>query len=145
MPWRRKWQPTPVFLPGIPRTEEPDGLQSMGSKRVRQDWVTSTFREVYEVTLDFFISLSPYLLLMLKEMLKGLDFQSVFIPTVNFLAKNMYKAWGSCLLSVSLYAVSCLILNKQGSRQLSKQGSSIKEVFYQVMHTPQALRPLWWF
>ena len=54
--------------------------------------MTSTFREVYEVTLDFLISLSPYLLLMLKEMLKGLDFQSVFIPTVNFLAKNMYKA-----------------------------------------------------
>jgi len=29
--WRRKWQPTPVFLPGrIPWTEEPGGLQSMG-------------------------------------------------------------------------------------------------------------------
>ena len=145
MPWRRKWQPTPVFLPGIPRTEEPDGLQSMGLKRVRQDWVTSTFREVYEVTVDFLMSLSPYLLIMLKEMLKGLDFQSIFIPTVNFLAKNMYKAWGSCLLSFYLYAVSYLILNKQGSRQLSKQGSSTKEVFYQVMRTPQALRPLWWF
>ena len=35
IPWRRKWQPTPVFLPGkIPRTEEPGGLQSMGSQRV---------------------------------------------------------------------------------------------------------------
>ena len=30
---RRKWQPTPVFLPGkIPWTEEPGGPQSMGSK-----------------------------------------------------------------------------------------------------------------
>ena len=28
---RRKWQPTPVFLPGAsPWTEEPGGLQSMG-------------------------------------------------------------------------------------------------------------------
>ena len=26
----------------IPRTEEPGGLQSMGSQRVRQDWVTFT-------------------------------------------------------------------------------------------------------
>ena len=35
IPWRRAWQPTPVFLPGeIPRTEEPGGLQSMGSQRV---------------------------------------------------------------------------------------------------------------
>ena len=33
--WSRKWQPTPVFLPGeSPWTEEPGGLQSMGSQRV---------------------------------------------------------------------------------------------------------------
>ena len=35
---RRKWQPTPVFLPGeSPWTEESGGLQSMGSQRVRHD------------------------------------------------------------------------------------------------------------
>ena len=34
IPWRRAWQPTPVFLPGeSPWTEEPGGLQSMGSPR----------------------------------------------------------------------------------------------------------------
>ena len=33
--WRRKWQPTPVFLPEeSPWTEKPCGLQSMGS----QEW-----------------------------------------------------------------------------------------------------------
>ena len=33
IPWRRKWQPTPVFLPGkIPRTDEPRGLQSIWLK-----------------------------------------------------------------------------------------------------------------
>ena len=39
MHWRRKWQPTPVFLPGesIPGTGEPDGLPSMGSHRVGHD------------------------------------------------------------------------------------------------------------
>ena len=37
-PWRRAWQPTPVFLPTeSPWTEEPGGLQSMGSHRVRHD------------------------------------------------------------------------------------------------------------
>ena len=40
-PWRRTWQPTPVFLPGeSPGTEEPGGPQSMGSQRVRHDWAT---------------------------------------------------------------------------------------------------------
>ena len=37
-PWRRAWQPTPVFLPGeSPWTEGPGGLQSIGSHRVGQD------------------------------------------------------------------------------------------------------------
>ena len=32
IPWRREWQPTPVFWPGeFPQTEKPGGLQSMGS------------------------------------------------------------------------------------------------------------------
>ena len=35
IPWKRKWHPTPVFLPGeSPWTEEPGELQSMGSQRV---------------------------------------------------------------------------------------------------------------
>ena len=38
MHWRRKWQPTPVFLPGVPGTEEPGGLPSMESHRVGHDW-----------------------------------------------------------------------------------------------------------
>ena len=38
IPWRRKWQPTPVFLPGeSPWTEKPGGLQSIGLQRVRHD------------------------------------------------------------------------------------------------------------
>ena len=33
--WRRKWQPTPVFLPGESQwIEEPGGLQSMGSQEL---------------------------------------------------------------------------------------------------------------
>ena len=38
MHWRRKWQPTPVFLPGESQGWEPDRLPSMGSHRVRHDW-----------------------------------------------------------------------------------------------------------
>ena len=35
IPWRRAWQPTPVFLPGeSPWTEGPVGLQSVGSHRI---------------------------------------------------------------------------------------------------------------
>ena len=34
IPWRKKWQ-SPIWE--IPRTEEPGGLQSRGSQRVRHD------------------------------------------------------------------------------------------------------------
>ena len=44
IPWRRAWQPIPVFLPGEPAwTEEPGGLQSMGSQRIGHNWATNTF------------------------------------------------------------------------------------------------------
>ena len=35
-PWRREWQPTPVFLPG-----KSDGLQAMGSQRVGHGWMAN--------------------------------------------------------------------------------------------------------
>ena len=45
--WRRRWPPTPVFLPGKNTgvffracTENPSELQSVGSQRVRPDSVT---------------------------------------------------------------------------------------------------------
>ena len=39
MHWRRKWQPTPVFLPGESQGRgNPGGLLSMGSHRVGHDW-----------------------------------------------------------------------------------------------------------
>ena len=39
MHWRRKWQPTPVFLPGESQGRgEPGGLPSVGSHRVGHDW-----------------------------------------------------------------------------------------------------------
>ena len=41
IPWRRTWQPTPVFLPGeSPWTEEPGGLQFIESQRVGHKWLS---------------------------------------------------------------------------------------------------------
>ena len=45
IPWRRKGQPTPVFLPIkiIPWTEKTGGLQSMGLQRAGHDRATSLY------------------------------------------------------------------------------------------------------
>ena len=39
VPWRRKWQPTPVLLPR--KSHGRRSLVSMGLQRVRHDWATS--------------------------------------------------------------------------------------------------------
>ena len=43
IPWRRKWQPTPVLLPGKSHGQRSlvGYIQSMGSQRVGFDWATS--------------------------------------------------------------------------------------------------------
>ena len=39
VPWRRKWQPTPVFLPGESHGQRSlAGYSSWGRKRVGHDW-----------------------------------------------------------------------------------------------------------
>ena len=65
--WRRKWQTTPVFLPGEnPWTEEPDEPQSTGSgitKSWTLDWVTNTQTHLYVTAIwkvFFFQSLMYY-------------------------------------------------------------------------------------
>ena len=45
----------------IPRAEEPDGLQSMGSQRVRHDRVTNTFVHFIVIFLLLFLkSITPF-------------------------------------------------------------------------------------
>ena len=46
--WRRKWQPTPIFLPGKSHGRRNlVRLQSMGSQRVGHDWATSLTHSLY--------------------------------------------------------------------------------------------------
>ena len=56
MHWKRKWQPTPVFLPG---ESQGWGLPSMGSHRVRHDWSDLAAAATYLI-MDFscFVSVS---------------------------------------------------------------------------------------
>ena len=44
IPWRRKWQPPPVFLPGeVHGQNSLGGCSPWGSQRVGHDWVTNIF------------------------------------------------------------------------------------------------------
>ena len=57
IPWRRARKPTPVFLSGeYPWPEELGGLQSMGSQRIRHNWVTkhSTLLERDQIYIVIF-------------------------------------------------------------------------------------------
>ena len=60
-PQRRAWQATPLFLPGESHGQRSlAGLQSMGSRRVRWDWVTSTFTSHLLSSVHFSRSVMSY-------------------------------------------------------------------------------------
>ena len=54
MHWRRKWQPTPVFLPGESQGQRSGGLPSMGSHRVGHDWSDLAAAAAATVFMCFF-------------------------------------------------------------------------------------------
>ena len=57
IPWRRKWQRTHsnILAWRIPWTEEPGGLQCMGSQRVRQDGASREERALEGMKCFFYI------------------------------------------------------------------------------------------
>ena len=89
IPWRRAWQPTPVFLPReSPRTEEPGGLQFIWSQRVGHDQATKH---------------SP-LTSLAKTLKSPLDFEEITSQfyrksTLNSHRKNWCWSWNSNALA----------------------------------------------
>ena len=59
-PWRRKWQPIPVFFPGTSHGQRSlVGYSPRGLKRVRHDWATKQWSVCMPVLLSQFIPPSP--------------------------------------------------------------------------------------
>ena len=53
IPWRRKWQSTPVFLPGEShRQRKLEGLQSMGSLLLQSDCSLTTADDYSQIVLN---------------------------------------------------------------------------------------------
>ena len=85
------WQPTPVFLPGeSPWTEEPGGLQSTGSQRVRHDWATK-----HSTAQLAFIEMILFCIFTYKHCVNVGEFMSIFpffcslhsIPSSSYIFK----------------------------------------------------------
>ena len=73
MHWRRKWQPTPVFLPGESQEWDPGGLRSMGSHRVRHDWsdLAAAWTAAHQDSLSFTISWSLLKFMSIESMMSS--------------------------------------------------------------------------
>ena len=89
IPWRRAWQPTPVFLPGeSPRSEEPDGLQFMGSQRVGDDWVSHTHTNLGVVEFK-----PPYSKLCVLHSIVGKGSFSLIVLNLLYLLNALGSMW----------------------------------------------------
>ena len=97
--WRRKWQPTPVFLPGEShRQEEHGGLQAMGSQGVGHKWATDALKASLLQISRFF---PPPLQLRAKDT----DCQENFL-----LLKLDFYSHLFMLFSYSVFALFCVHL-----------------------------------
>ena len=61
----------------IPRTEEPRGLQSMGSQRVRQQWATNTF--TFPIMPYIYIMYIPYIIRQLSPLYESVSPSSLWV------------------------------------------------------------------
>ena len=57
IPWRMKWQPTPIFLPGKPQGQQSLAACLWGLKRVGQDWATK--QQHGKLTIYHWMNMSP--------------------------------------------------------------------------------------
>ena len=71
IPWRRTWQPTPVFLLENPMDRGVWRATVHGSQRVRQNWGTITF-DFYEISISAVIHLVNELRILIKVQNRGL-------------------------------------------------------------------------
>ena len=118
MHWRRKWQPTPVFLPGESQGREPGGLPSMGSQsRTRLKRLSSSssssgsskgyvqqvsFRAASSSVLSFYPNIKLVLWLLWMYHFSGI-FSLIFVK-VSYLVHSLW----TFLLSVVLLLTSWL-------------------------------------
>ena len=97
-PWRRKWQPIPVFLPGeFYGQRSLVGLQSMGSKRVGHNWVTNTFTFIFQTYGNYwYVWFYYHFLTCFFLLIVGLFFLLYFLPRkvpLAFVVKLVWWYW----------------------------------------------------
>ena len=96
IPWRRKWQPTPVFLLRESYGQRGlEGLQSMGSQRVGHDWSNVAFflPALMEINYSYFLNRSDFFFF--------LDF-FLFHILLNYLKNKYINVISICSLKSSL-------------------------------------------
>ena len=108
IPWRRAWQPTPVFLPGESHRQRSLGLQSIGSQRVGIDW-NNWNNSAHTPKLNCSLSFSSPITLRRFRLLWPSRFvwnflsadksphhfpsYSVYMTFYNFIAKYQWSLW----------------------------------------------------
>ena len=115
---RRAWQPTPVFLPGeSPWTEEPGRLQSMGSQRVRHDWVANTSNFIYSnliLTYYWFFHLFQVYLIFLSFPLLFKHFLISFLCSILYYILCIYSyyfLWKNSNITIGILDLWEFIIN----------------------------------
>ena len=88
IPWRRAWKSTSVFLPVESQwTEEPSGLHSIGSHRVRHDWSNLAWHITWNVR-----SMNQGKLDMIKREMAKLNIDIIRINELKWMGKSEFNS-----------------------------------------------------
>ena len=100
-PWRRKWQPAPVFLPGKFHGQRGLAGYSSWNQRVRYDWATNTWCEWLQSLMEDCLSQLKYSLLSLPSSWPSLTCWPIHIiypmNAICFSLSLMVTRYSSCI------------------------------------------------
>ena len=136
--WRREWQSTLVFLPGISHwTEEPGRLQSIGSQRVRHDLMTKPPPILLRIPCVIFVTF-PLLLSWFSFIF------SVPHLTIQHSSPWVYPVWSSLSFLDVQFFIKVGTINSEQLFYLLSISSSGTPFMHMLVHesisqVPQAL------
>ena len=98
MNWKRKWQLTPVFLPGESQRQEPGRLPCMGSHRVGHDWCDLAAAAAWYILSNIFTLALEHVFSITKVSSGCKNVIFFFLWIVDFLHSQVFP--GSCVFLI---------------------------------------------
>ena len=134
IPWSKKWQPSPIFLPGKFHGERPCRLQSRGSQRVGHGWVTKHTAQ----HSCFILEINVYHYGVLPQILMGLLYQIRIMSSITVIKTSKFGGTSLAIQWLRLSASTAV-----GGGSIFGWGTKIRHLGGQKQKQNQKMFKFW--